>query len=395
VSDVFDDNVNAASATSALPRLSLKDFRSRFAALHKVAWLDTPGCPPAAQPVLAAVRDALTAWEAGDFSWVKWDETPDAARSELAELLRVGAKDIGLVTSLSEAASTVARSLPRGSRVLVSAEEFRSNLFPWTALAERGDLQVVSPPAGDPASLTERLCASLVEGIDLIAVSTAVSSTGCRPDLAAIGARARSVGARTFINATQSFGVIRLDLAVLQPDFLAVHGYKWMLAPRGCAWLYVRPDRLEDVRPLAPGWHTVVAPNADYFGSTQQWSPDARKLDGALPWLPWIGGRAALRLLSQLDPEQVQTRAIGLAREARQGLEALGIQLAGSDQDSHIVRMYAPGCDELVRHLRERGVMTSGSPTGLRIGFHGFNDNSDLVRFLQGVESWQARRTEH
>jgi selenocysteine lyase/cysteine desulfurase len=392
----MSDEVMRGSAGALQPApLSLEQFRGSFAVLQTLAWLDTPGCPPVAQPVLAALHGALAAWEAGEFSWVEWDETPHAARRELAELLRVGEGDVALVSSLSEAASTVARSLPRGTRVLVDAEEFRSNLFPWTALAERGDLEVVSPPPGDPESLTERLCASLDDGIHLVAVSTARSSTGVRPDLAAITARARSVGAKVFVNATQSFGVLRLDIDGLQPDFVAAHGYKWMLAPRGCAWLYVRPDRLGGIEPLAPGWHTVNSPNADYFGANQPWSEHARKLDGGLPWLPWIGGRAAVGLLRRLDLDQVEARALGLAREARRGLDALGVRVAGSDQQSHIVRMYASDSDELVRDLRDRGVVTSGSRTGLRIGFHGFNDKDDLARFLEGVEAWQSRRTEH
>jgi len=369
--------------------LDLAGFRAAFPALRSLAWLDTPGCPPLARPVRGALQAAIEAWDSGDFSWVAWDEVPAQARVDLADLLGTAPENLALVGSVSEAAATVARSLPRGSRVLVDPEEFRSNLLPWLASAATGQIELLHPEGGSPSTLTERLCDGLVEGVDLITLSTARSSTGVRPDLAAVAARARSVGARMFLNATQSFGVLRLDLAGLRPDYLAVHGYKWMLAPRGCAWLHVRSDRVDALEPLAPGWHTVAEPNRGYFGADQPWATNASKLDGPLPWLPWIGGRAAIALSRAVDPQAVEQRALHLARVARDGLRALGIKLAETDQDSHIVRMYAPGSDRLARALHANGVVASGNPDGLRIGFHGFNDDDDVTRFLDTVVAWR------
>lgn len=370
--------------------MGLGEFRAAFAALDALAWLDTPGCPPLAGPVRDAVRDALDAWDSGEFSWVDWDETPERARAELGSLVGVGPENIALVGSVSEAAGTVARALAPGSRVLVDPEEFRSTLFPWSALAASGRIRLVHPLDGPPSTLTERMCDALVEGVDLVALSTVRSSTGVRPDLAAVTSRARAVGAQTFVNATQSFGVLRIDLGELAPDYLTVHGYKWMLAPRGCAWMAVRPDRIAALEPLAPGWHTVAEPNRDYFGADQGFATDASRLDGPLPWLPWLGGRAAIELLRRLDPRAVEERALGLATTTRAALDELGIELAGTDQDSHIVRLYAAGTDRLLRDLRAAGVVASGGADSMRIGFHGFNDDDDVARFLDVVAAWHS-----
>ncbi|HEU4806897.1 MAG TPA: aminotransferase class V-fold PLP-dependent enzyme, partial [Homoserinimonas sp.] len=347
-------------------------------------WLDTPGSPPGARPVLASVRAALDAWERGDFSWTDWDGVPDRARAKLATLLGTSPELVALVGSLSEAAATVSRVIPAGGKVLVASNEFRSNLFPWLALESRG-VQVLAPPEGSTETLTDRICASLVDGVSLVAVSSVVSSTGARPDLDAITTRARAVGARVFLNVTQSFGVLPLDLARLQPDYLAAHAYKWMLAPRGCAWLSVRSDRLAELEPIAPGWHSVDSPNQDYNG-VRPLSNHASRLDGGLPWLPWIGGDAALDILLAVDPEQVGAHALGLARKARSGLEDLGVAIEGIDLESHIVRVYSPHSSEIVRRLRSDGVMASGSDQALRIGIHGFNNTEDIDRFLAGVD---------
>lgn len=362
----------------------LSAFRAQFPALDRLSWLDTPGSPPGAQPVLASIRAALDSWERGDFSWVEWDEVPDRARSKLAMLLGTSPELVALVGSLSEAAATVSRVIPAGGRVLVASNEFRSNLFPWLALESRG-VELLAPPEGSTETLTERICSSLIDGVNLVAVSSVVSSTGARPDLDAITRRAREVGARVFLNVTQSFGVLPLDIAALQPDYVAAHAYKWMLAPRGCAWLSVRVDRLAELEPIAPGWHSVDSPNRDYNGA-RPLSDRASRLDGGLPWLPWIGGDAALDILLDVDPEQVGARALGLARKARAGLEALGIAVEGIDLESQIVRMYSPHSSEIIRNLRNDGVIASGSDQALRIGIHGFNTADDIDRFLAGVE---------
>ena len=362
---------------------SLAAFRANFPSLERFSWFDTPGSPPGAKPVMDALRLALDSWERGDFSWTEWDETPDLARGKLATLLGVDQRQIALVSSLSEAAATIAGSVPVPGKVVVASDEFRSNLLPWLALQERG-VEVISPEVGPTESLTERICDSIVEGVSLVAVSSAVTSTGARPDLEAITRRARSVGARTFINVTQTFGVLAFDAQKLEADYVAAHAYKWMLAPRGCAWLYVRPGLLSGLRPIAPGWHSVDNPNQDYNGA-KPLSYEARRLDGALPWLPWIGGNAALDLLLPLDSDRVQAHALDLARTVRAGLAELGVATEGVDQPSHIVRMYSSRSSEILRQLRSDDVVASGNAQGLRIGIHGFNTLTDIERFLASV----------
>ena len=63
-----------AGRDGAVPEpLDQPGFRAQFAALRTWAWLDTPGSPPGAAPVLHALRETLQSWEEGEFSWRDWE----------------------------------------------------------------------------------------------------------------------------------------------------------------------------------------------------------------------------------------------------------------------------------------------------------------------------------
>jgi selenocysteine lyase/cysteine desulfurase len=212
-------------------------FRALFPALRSSIWLDTPGAPPAARPVTAVLRDVLDDWDSGSFSWTDWDGAADRARIGFASYLGVDAGQVAAVGSVAEAAATVARSVPPG-RVVVPEQEFRSASFPWY---ERHEVVTVAPRDG--ATRTEDLIDALDERCTMLVVSAITSRDGQRLDLAALRAASDAVGAQMFIDLTQSLGVLAVDDDTMRADYLAVHGYKWMLAPRGAAWLVAREDR--------------------------------------------------------------------------------------------------------------------------------------------------------
>lgn len=91
------------------------------------------------------------------------------------------------------------------------------------------------------------------------------------------------MGARLFVNLTQSLGALRFDPAEVRPDYFATHGYKWLLCPRGAAWLVTRPDRVDELEPLAPSWKSTAPPHG-YFGGPADLAPDAGRCDASPAW---------------------------------------------------------------------------------------------------------------
>jgi selenocysteine lyase/cysteine desulfurase len=363
--------------------MDLAGFRQQFPALERYAWLNTPTVPPGNIPALEALWRVIGEWERGEFSWQAWEREANATRDSFADLIGAAPEQIALIHAMVEGAATVAASLPPG-KVVVGAWEFRSNLFPWLALRDRG-FEVVEVEPRDGVIPTEALVESVDDRTVLLAVSEVQSSNGYRVDLEALAERCREVGARLYVNLTQSLGALRFDVADARPDFVAAHGYKWLLAPRAAGWLYVRPDRLDEVAPLMPSWKSVPEPYEDYYGGPLELAPDARKLDTSLSWFSWPGALASLDLLRSLDPKEVERRCLGLASAFRQAAEERGFRMVPREVPSQTVSLEVPDPEGVRRRLQERDVVGAVRLGNLRLGFHAFNDESDVERALEAL----------
>jgi selenocysteine lyase/cysteine desulfurase len=358
-------------------------FRALFPALERVTYLNTATAAPGAIPILDALRRVHGQWESGEFSWQAWEADGEATRRLFAEMIGGQPEDVALASSLSEAAATVAASLEPG-RVVVGEREFQSNLFPWLALRDRG-FEVVEVPSVQGVVPTEALVEAIDERTVLAALSEVQSSNGFRVDVAAVGERCRRVGARFFVNLPQTLGALRFDVDRAAADYVAAHGYKWLLGPRAAAWLWVRPQRLNELRPLAPNWKSVAEPYADYYGGPMELSPGTRRLDASLAWFSWPGARAALELLASLDAAAVEARCLELAAAFRAEAANRGFTLSPQEVPSQVLSVQVSDPLAVKERLSAQRVIAAVRADSVRFGFHAYNDRSDVQAALDAL----------
>lgn len=356
--------------------MDLTRFRRSFDILRTDVWLATPSSAPAATRVVDAVSAALQQWSGGRGTWRDRDGAAQRTRGHVAALLNAAPADVALVQSVAQAAATVARSLPAGSRVVVGEQEYRSNLFPWLA-TERTGVEIATVAMPRMSLRTERLLDAITPQTTLVALSTVQSASGSRVDLRAVSDRCRDVGAKLFLDATQSLGVLRLPPDV-DPDFVAVHGYKWLLAPRGAAWLYVKAKHLAGLDPLAPSHRSAEAVWDDFYGGPLTYADTAARLDMSLGFLAWAGAETALELIGSLDPDEVENHCLGLADYARTSMTKLGLSCVASDEPSHIVSVRMPDTGRTLAALEDAGIHATARAGLLRLGCHAFNVPADI-----------------
>lgn len=357
-------------------------FRRLFPALSKQVWLDTPAAPPAAAPVSQALKTAIDQWTSGDFAWTDWVEAGEQARLLMAGLLRVSPSTVALLASTGEAAATVAKDLPPGD-IVIGDLEYRSMLFPFMSAGD-AEHRLIRATSGAPGVRTRDLLAAISKRTRIVVVSDVLSQDGHRLDLRRLREAADSVGAQLFVDATQSLGALRFDYDRIRPDYLVVHGYKWLLTPRGAAFLVVRDSLVHGMRPLAPNVQSSV--DGMYFGGTLNLWPTAARLDASPAWLSWVGARRALELLSALDARHVEDHCLGLARQFREAAHDLGYQVLDPDGCSQIVTIEVPNPGKLAASLRERRIRCLTSAGRMRVGFHYFNNGNDLEAVVAALK---------
>ncbi|MBI1778981.1 MAG: aminotransferase class V-fold PLP-dependent enzyme [Proteobacteria bacterium] len=205
-------------------------------------------------PLLKSVRD-IGRWgiERKVHPWTierrHFYEDVERARSLFGQLIGATGDDVAIVNSTSYGIATASLNLTlaKGQTIVMLEGEHSSTIYEYRrrAQAAGGSTVVVPRPAdGDwTAAVLERISSTT----GWVGVPNCHWSDGGLLDLVAIGKRAREVGAYFIVDATQSLGALPLDVASVQPDYLACSAYKWLLSPYTLGFLYVAPQHQNGV----------------------------------------------------------------------------------------------------------------------------------------------------
>jgi len=323
------------------------------------------GLPP--RPAFEALSEALEDWRGGRTSWEPWGEATEASRSIFARLVDVDPGDVAIGTTVSEFVGLIASSLPDGARVVAPNMEFTSNLFPYLVHADRG-VTVETVPA---AQLADAVDASTTA----VAFSAVQSSSGEVANFESILEAAADSDALTILDATQACGWLPLEAARF--DFVVVHAYKWLMSPRGTAFLYVNPKLRETIRPIGAGWYAGEDVHASYYGPPLRLARSARRFDLSPAWFSWVGTQAALEVVESIGVEAIGPHNVRLANlfRDRMGLEA---------GESAIVSLDA--ADAASERLRPARILAASRAGKLRVSFHVYNVEEDVDALVEALE---------
>jgi selenocysteine lyase/cysteine desulfurase len=354
-----------------MKRITIEEARALFEPAAPYLNTASYGLPP--RPAWDALQAALSDWRGGRTSWEPWAESTARANELWAGLLGVPVERVATGATVSELVGLVAASLKspsntvlqsRQPRVLAAEIEFTSLLWPWLAQG----FDVVTVPL---TALVDRID----ERTDVIAVSAVQSSTGEIADLDAIVAAARSHDALIVLDATQAIGWLPLDGSRF--DAVVGAGYKWLMSPRGTAWLALGERLADEVEPLYAGWWGAEDPFTSYYGPPLRLARDVRRLANSPAWFSWVGCAPALELIGDVGVGAIHDHDVRLANRFRVGL---GLP----PSNSAIVSAEVPGAAE---KLDRAGIRTSTRAGSLRAAFHMYNDEGDVDAALAALTS--------
>ncbi len=390
----------AGAAGGMMPGVTpAEDARSLFSLPRRVAYLNTAYMGPLPRASVEA------GWMALDRKAHPWTVVADdffvpgeTYRGLIADLLGLDAEGVAITPAVSFGLSTFAGVLPLAPDdvIVVPAEEFPSNLNPWSAAAVRVGASVVRVPAGADGDITAAMEAEVAvhgERVALVAAPPCHWIDGSPIDLPRLGAAARSVGAALAVDVCQTLGAVPFDGPAVAPDVVAGATYKWLLGPYSLGFAWFAP-RWRDGPPLDHGWSNRAGAD-DFSGLTAPSSgyrPGARRYDVGEPaqHLQMPVALASLHLVTAWDPAATAAHARRLTDRIADGAAALGFEVAPAAQRSdHLIGLRlgttATEPAPLAAALADAHVHVSVRGRSVRVSAHRFNDDEDVDRLLDAL----------
>jgi isopenicillin-N epimerase len=180
------------------------------------------------------------------------DEELGAVRSALGAYVGAPAQDLVLAPNATTALNAVLRSLrfEPGDEILTTEHEYGAVDVLLGFVAERTGARVVRSVGTD----AEGIWAGATKRTRALVVSHVTSPTAVLLPVDELCRLARAAGVLSVVDGAHAPGQVLLDVEGMGADFYAGNCHKWLCAPKGAGFLYVRPERQELLEPFVVGW---------------------------------------------------------------------------------------------------------------------------------------------
>ena len=398
--------------------VSLDNVREQFPGLRDKVFFDAAGVGIAPRVAVDAIRKFLDQVSMVPVrsmveQHIGIDADREAARREAALLIGAADDEIAIVESTTHGLSIAARALPLepGDNIVTCDLEFIEVPLPW-----RQPSTGIAPEIRLARNVNGALPVSAFETVmdqrtRAVVVSSVQWSNGYRCDLNAISALCRRFGALLVVDAVQELGAFRLDVGKTDVDIVVCGGHKWLNAPFGAGFMYVRRGVSERLRDPVAGYLAVNPPIGGWgaYFETPSITPlqpfeltrDARRFEngGTANYPGGIGLAACIRMIHELNSNRIEAHIRSLTDYLIEGLKSLRLEIVTPltpEVRSGIITFRLPGGAReniaLKEYLLDHRILTAVRYTsgvgGVRISCHFYNTKEDVDRLLNTVETY-------
>ena len=313
------------------------------------------------------------------------------ARGVCAKAIGAHADEIALLGPTSLGLSLFANGLDwkPGDELVCYADDYPSNVYPWTALASRGVVIRYVRPEAPGRIIPEVVETALTGRTKLVALASAHFLSGWRIDVGAIGKMLRSRGILFSVDAIQTVGAG--PFSVENVDFLSADAHKWMLGPLAIGIVYVAKRNFELCRPTLLGAWNVRSPE---FVAQEEivFEETARRYEpGVLNITGMYGMKASLEMLLAAGLGNVRLSILQVRDDLQRRLRGMGFVFLSPDETeplrSGILTCRHPSKESaaLFSRLEEAGVVASlrslrDGTKWLRFSPHFYNSLEEIER---------------
>ena len=394
----------AVSQVSVPPAPAVPDeaywnsVRSQFLMPADTTVLCAANLCPTPAPVIQALLDATRDIDKdpGAENRRKWGEGREATRRILAEFLHAAPEEIVITRNTSEGNNIVSSGvdLKPGDEVLLFADNhpsvntaFQEKAKRFGFTIRRVDLAEMHP---GPEYYLDAFQSAIGPNTRLLAVTHVTASVGDLMPVKEICRMARVRGILTLVDGAQSFGVLNIDLADMQPDFYTGSAHKWPCGPKEFGVLYI--NRKSESRL----WPSIISLYGGAVGASRRFEAMGQRDEAG-----FVAFGEALKLQNKIGRRAIEARGRELAQRFIEGLrQIMGVRVwthPRADRSAAIVT-FLPGRtdpaklaaalyenDHIVTNARGSGVRG-----GIRLSPHFYVLHAEVDRTLAAIRKYMT-----
>jgi len=399
-----DHSLTRATRFGPLPKwgtIGKDDFwdavRDRYALSDQRTYLNTGGLGPCPRPVLdrflSLTRELQMRSETGH-------HYIEDAREPVSSFFGADTSEISFTRNATEGNATIASGLDlkAGDEIVIDSHAHPGGAIPWlNQLKATGVIvRLFDPDAPTTDDILDRIEDAITARTRVLQISHVTAPTGILLPAAKIADLARRHDCWFHIDGAQSAGMLPVDLHQIGCDSWATSGHKWLGAPHGTGILYIRRDRLDEVRPTEIGAYSdagySLPDHLDYIDSSRRHESGTRNA-------PLVEGvREACDFMSEIGMNRVRERGLELTSVLKAGLESIpSIEVLTPEDDmmrGSILTFKSSKMNFLelnkalsADHKLRLRIVTEVDLNAIRVSLHVFNSMQEVDQVIQGVRS--------
>jgi selenocysteine lyase/cysteine desulfurase len=394
-------------ATAFMPGAAVDDAalfaaaREQFLIPAGVAYCNTGTLGASPREVVDALTEGIRRNETELADWPY--EQPDgepltgyqkllAVREALGKFINAPPLDIALTQNATMGMNFLANGLDlaAGDEVVSTDQEHGGCISPWRLLAKRRGIVLKELPlepalAGGRDAVLKLFESAMTPRTKVVMFSHVTSGLGARLPARELCALARSSGALSFVDGAQAVGQIQVDVPALVCDAYVGSPHKWMMAPKGTGFLYIKQDVQNRI------WTTLAS---------YQWDNHE---DGAFRFMQYGTGSvalvnglsAALAFIEKIGMPRIERWDANLTRRLREGLANIPAVRVASPTDPRLAAaittfrvngVKAKALQDALWTKRVR-VRAQNEERGVRLSAHLYVSPADVDRALDAVRA--------
>jgi kynureninase len=335
----------------------------------------------------------IRAWEEG------WWEMPVALGNLIADIIGAAHGQVVMHQNVSICQTIVTSCFDwngKRNKLVTDGLNFPSNDYIYHELNRQG-ARIHSVATADGMTLRlEDVLAAIDEETQLVSVSHVAFRSSFVQDLATITRRAHEVGALVIADLYQSAGIVPVDVQALGVDFATGGSVKWLCGGPGAGYLYVRPDLMERMHPVATGWAAHARP-FEFEPGPIDFALDMHRFLNGTPNVPAMySARAGYEIVRAIGVEAIRAKSLRQTQRLIDLADTAGFLVRtqrNANERGGVVILDVTGGKEITAELISREVLVDYRPgAGIRIAPHFYTLDKELDHTIAEIQAIIASR---